>query len=233
VKHDVFVARRSLTGLSVALYRRPMDASCEPVSHLDCLELRPRGAASGLAFVLHGLGLTKDSLIELGELFVEDGIVAVLPDAPIPHGEGRAWFDRETRSRDLPIARSAILALVRRFQGKYGVGRDKTAVVGFSQGGVAALDFALNHPRLVSRAACLSGYLAVEESPAGTIDPTPSIFMAHGTRDPLIPVERARTSRDLLQDRGIALQYAEYPILHGISLSEIEALRRWLLTGRS
>jgi phospholipase/carboxylesterase len=52
--------------------------------------------------------------------------------------------------------------------------------------------------------------------------------MAHGTRDSLIPVERARMSRDRLEERGIALHYAEYPILHGISLSEIEALRGWL-----
>jgi phospholipase/carboxylesterase len=197
-------------------------------SGLVSVELLPDRPIVGLAVVMHGRGVTKEDLIDLGEVLVADGFVAVLPDGPIPWGGGRAWFESETRSRDLPISRALVSSLVRTSQERHSLGREQTLVLGFSQGGVMSLDVALNHPELVGRAACLSGYLSSAEAPAGKIEPPPSIFLAHGTHDPLIPIARARESRDTLAARGLPLHYVEYPIPHTISPEEIAELRRWL-----
>jgi phospholipase/carboxylesterase len=196
------------------------------------VELAPSRSSRGLAIVLHGRGVTKEDLVDLAALLVDDGFVGVLPDGPIPGGAGRAWYESETRSRDLPIARSLLASLARSAQERHGIGREGTVFVGFSQGGVASLDVALHHPELVGRAACLSGHLAVAESPSGKIAPAPRVFLAHGTQDPLIPVSRARESRDALVARGIEVRYEEYPIAHEVSPREVAALREWLAACR-
>ncbi|HZV01778.1 MAG TPA: alpha/beta hydrolase-fold protein [Planctomycetota bacterium] len=205
-----------------------MDELRDKTSGLTYFELLPEREARGLAVVLHGRGVTKEDLVELGQVLVEDGFVALVPDAPMPWDGGRAWFDRDSRSRDIPISRGMIASLIRGAQARHGVGRDETLISGFSQGGVMSLDVALNHPDLVGRAACLSGYLSQAEAPSGKVEPAPSIFMAHGTRDPLITIDRARESRDLLVSRGFAVHYVEYPIPHAISAEELVELRRWL-----
>jgi len=67
--------------------------------------------------------------------------------------------------------------------------------------------------------------LAAEASPANRDVP---IFMAHGTHDPLIPVSRARDSRDRLLALGYRVQWRDYPMAHAVCAEEIADLSAWL-----
>jgi phospholipase/carboxylesterase len=54
------------------------------------------------------------------------------------------------------------------------------------------------------------------------------VFLAHGTFDPLIPVQVGRATRDLLTKLGANVTYREYPMGHMICAEELEDARNFL-----
>jgi len=77
----------------------------------------------------------------------------------------------------------------------------------------------------------LSTYLPVADTLAGEASAANRdvpIFMAHGLDDPLIPIERARTSRKLLESAGYRVEWHEYPIAHSVCAQEIADISSWL-----
>jgi phospholipase/carboxylesterase len=52
--------------------------------------------------------------------------------------------------------------------------------------------------------------------------------MAHGVHDPVIPLARARSARDILAGLGYAVEWHEYPMPHSVSDAEIMDIGAWL-----
>ena len=104
-------------------------------------------------------------------------------------------------------------------------------LAGFSQGGAIALQTALRYGERLAGTLALSTYLplaptlAAERNPANRDVP---IFMAHGSQDPMIPLDRARASRDALAALGYAVEWREYPMQHSVCLEEIADIAAWL-----
>jgi len=77
----------------------------------------------------------------------------------------------------------------------------------------------------------LSTYLPLADSVEGEASKasrsTP-IFMAHGTSDPVIPLERSTASRDRLQALGYNVEWHEYPMPHSVNADEIGAIAEFL-----
>src|SRR5439155_510917 len=63
---------------------------------------------------------------------------------------------------------------------------------------------------------------------ASTTNRDVPIFMAHGLDDPLIPLERARMSRKLLESAGYRVEWHEYPMAHSVCAEEIADISSWL-----
>ena len=61
-----------------------------------------------------------------------------------------------------------------------------------------------------------------------TGQPFPPIAIAHGTYDPIIPIEFAHRSVALLEQAGAEVLYRESPMQHSIDPRVIEELRPWL-----
>jgi phospholipase/carboxylesterase len=55
------------------------------------------------------------------------------------------------------------------------------------------------------------------------------IFMAHGQFDDLIPIDRARKSRDFLLSLGYGVEWHEYPMPHSVCAPEIDHLSQFLV----
>ncbi len=101
------------------------------------------------------------------------------------------------------------------------------SLVGFSQGTALSYTFALMYPERVTSVAGLSGFL-----PEGAIDLVSSrpllgkrIFIAHGTRDELVSVERARLAVELLKQAGAQVTYCEDDVGHKLSMSCFHGLQ--------
>jgi phospholipase/carboxylesterase len=96
---------------------------------------------------------------------------------------------------------------------------DELSILGFSQGAALAYTMAIMHPERVSSLAGLSGFLP--DSAYNWLGPNRfnglPVFIAHGTNDDLVPVERARKCVGFLQDAGANVIYCEDNVSHKLS----------------
>ncbi|MFM7852396.1 MAG: hypothetical protein ACKO96_10890, partial [Flammeovirgaceae bacterium] len=53
-------------------------------------------------------------------------------------------------------------------------------------------------------------------------------FLAHGSKDYMLPVAYASQNQLMLQDLGIPLTYSEDTVAHSISLKQFEDFTLWL-----
>ena len=98
---------------------------------------------------------------------------------------------------------------------------------GFSQGAVLSYALGLGQGRPRPRALiALSGFIpTVAGWEPDLASPFPPIAIAHGTYDPVIPVEFGRAARDVLEGAGADVWYRESPMDHSIDPQVIRDLR--------
>jgi phospholipase/carboxylesterase len=95
----------------------------------------------------------------------------------------------------------------------------KLHLLGFSQGTALAYSIIAMHPERVTSVGGLSGFLPDGSSQwlgKGRLNAKP-IFVAHGTEDNLVPVDRARMSVDILEKAGADVTYCEDDVGHKLS----------------
>lgn len=103
-------------------------------------------------------------------------------------------------------------------------------LMGFSQGAAMANTMALLHPERARKMGVLAGFV-----PSGfdeIIEQRPltgkNIFVAHGTQDEMVPVDRARASIGLLEKAGARITYCEDEVGHKLSVDCLHALEDYL-----
>lgn len=199
------------------------------------IETRPDPVAS--VIWLHGLGADgHDFEPVVPELRLARPVRFVFPHAPVRPvtlNQGmrmRAWYDifqlggGPEDEAGIRVSQALLDDLI---------AREKKPVflAGFSQGGAIVLQTALRHPKRLAGVLALSTYLplasklAAERSEANRDVP---IFMAHGLHDEVIPITRAKTSRDMLVHSGYPVQWHEYPIAHSVCAQEIADISAFL-----
>lgn len=109
------------------------------------------------------------------------------------------------------------------------------SIVGFSQGAALGYTFALLYPKKVSAVAGLSGFLPNEILPIIRQHPLNNmpVFVTHGTRDQLVPVERARNGVELLEEAGGHVAYCEDDVGHKLSVQCFQGLEHFFKSLRT
>ena len=209
-------------------------------------ETAPNPVAS--IILLHGLGADGNdfvSLVDELDLKSVGPVRFVFPHAPtrpVTLNGGyvmRAWYDifaldtKERREDEAGLRESQALveALIAREKAR-GVPARRIVLAGFSQGCAMTLMTGLRHDERLAGLVGLSGYLplaAKAEAERHTANRDLPIFLAHGTLDPVIPIARARQSRDVLVAMGHEVEWHEYAMPHSVCAEEIGDLERWLL----
>lgn len=214
---------------------------------LQVIEAQTGEQPSATVLIMHGLGADgRDFLPVAKQLDLSSvGPVRFLfpsaPSMPVTINGGYvmpAWYDilgtdlvRREDEGGLRQSQAAIDALIDHEIAR-GIAANRIVVAGFSQGCAMALMTGLRFSQRLAGIAALSGYLplaattAAERSPANTQVP---IFMAHGTRDGVVPIGRAEASRDALMVLGYDVDWHTYPMEHSVSPQEITDLQAWLL----
>ena len=212
---------------------------------LQTIEIETGERPDGAVIWLHGLGADgRDFEPIVPELRLPQSLSLrfVFPHAPIRPvtlNQGmrmRAWYDilqlgggRED-DPGIRASQKSLEDLIAR-EGSRGIAPGRVVLAGFSQGGAIALQTALRYGERLAGTLALSTYLplaatiAAERNPANRDLP---IFMAHGSQDPMIPLDRARASRDALAALGYAVEWREYPMQHSVCLEEIADIAAWL-----
>jgi phospholipase/carboxylesterase len=214
---------------------------------LSCVEVEPSsGPATGSVVWLHGLGADGhdfEPLVPYLGLGDHHRIRFVFPHAPrIPVTINMglvmpAWYDivqmdlrrahDEAGVRESQVRVEALLARER----QRGVPPDRTVLAGFSQGGAVALHTALRQPERLAGVLALSTYLVCEDSleeERSAANQDVPMFQAHGTADPMVPVDRGLAARDRLLELGYDVTWKTYPMEHQVHPDEIRDIGAWL-----
>lgn len=172
---------------------------------------QPTQAAQQLLVLHHGVGGTAQDLVPLGQHlaahFPNAFIVSVhAPDvSDLGHNSGGAqWFSvqgitDENRPARVAQALPAFIDNLRHWQTTSGVAPTATAVIGFSQGAIMALEAAQAQAGLAARIVALSGRYA--ELPEHAPEKT-TLHFIHGKSDPTIHYSHCVTAAERLVRLG-------------------------------
>jgi phospholipase/carboxylesterase len=142
-------------------------------------------------------------------------------------------FGRPSLDQLLPAA-EALIRLVDEYQASAKIEasperRRRIDVMGFSQGAAMSNVLAMLYPQRIRKIGILAGFVPggldvyIKQRPlAGK-----TIFVTHGTKDEMVPIDRARASMELLEQAGAKITYCEDEVGHKVSLNCMKALRSY------
>lgn len=213
---------------------------------LPCIELETSPNPTAAVIWLHGLGADGNDFVPIIpelKLPASPGIRFIFPSAPsmpVTVNGGYvmpAWYDIVGRNlmdqedaAGIQKSAAAIVELIKK-EASRGIAYDKIVLAGFSQGCAMALHIGLRFPQKLAGIIALSGYLPlamtanIEKHSANSHTP---IFMAHGTYDPVVTLDRAQASYNLLEKMGYSVDWNEYPMEHSVNHEELMDISRFL-----
>lgn len=189
---------------------------------------------------LHGFGANAQDLLGLAPFFAGGRWLTLCPQGSHelrvgPGTTGYSWFPM--KPGEMPDAREFLKASsrLRDFAAqaavRYPVDRSKTIVLGFSQGGMMAIDLAFRDTERFAGLMVLSSSfpdLLASNLPQTEAQRGFPVLMIHGTQDAQAPIERARESRPVFERFGVDLTFHEFPMGHEIRPEAMTAIARWL-----
>jgi len=213
---------------------------------LSCVEIEPKQPAEISIIWLHGLGADGHDFAPIApELtaLTQLNIRFIFPHAPvmpitINNGhEMRAWFDIYAFSPNAKIdsdgiAQSAIRIeqLIER-EVTRGIATHNIFIAGFSQGAAIALTTGICYPKPLAGIIALSGYLPEASSilsKANSVNRHIPIFLAHGTKDPILPFALGEATYASLTEAGYPVAFHSYNMPHSVCNEEVRDIAAWL-----
>lgn len=213
---------------------------------LDCIEIETAPNPTHAVIWMHGLGADATDFAPLAtELGLHDSpaVRFIYPNArvrPITINGGmamRGWYDiyapdliRREDAQGLLESQRDIQALIARENAR-GIPCSRIVLAGFSQGCAMTLQTGLRHPEKLAGLLGLSGYLPLastfetERHPANQDTP---VFLAHGTVDPVVTIDRAEATRQQLETAGYSVFWKTYPMPHSVCPEELVDISRFL-----
>lgn len=209
------------------------------------LETGPQPVASVLW--LHGLGADGHDFEPIvPELRLPDSVPVrfVFPQAPyrpVSINNGyvmRAWYDIVMETRGIRQDEGQIRESEQYLRGliaaerERGVDSRRIVLAGFSQGAAVALHTGLRYPEPLAGIMALSMPIPLPERIAPethVANRQIPVFLAHGTRDHVVPYAVGEYARQLLTGRGVPVEWHAYSMDHTVTLEEIGDIRAWLL----
>ncbi|MDE2121462.1 MAG: esterase [Betaproteobacteria bacterium] len=154
---------------------------------------RPAGPVQQLVLLFHGVGADEHDMLPLGRRLAAEFPQACVVSVRAPHacaaGRGYQWFgvqgiDEQNRVERVARALPQFLETVRDWQRETAASVAQTALVGFSQGGIMALESTRDREAPAGRVASIGGRFArlPGQPTAGT-----TLHLLHGKRDPVMP----------------------------------------------
>jgi phospholipase/carboxylesterase len=182
--------------------------------------------------MLHGRGADADDMLSLAEIFAQPDLAYLAPQAT-----ERSWYPQSFLAqiaRNEPFLSSALQMLDRLLArlGIEGFPPECVVLLGFSQGGCLALEYAARHARRYGGIVGLSGGLIGPEGTprdyAGSLAST-SVFLGCNDVDPHIPLARVHETSRVFRALGGMVTERIYPGMgHGINDDEITQVRSLL-----
>lgn len=155
----------------------------------------------GLVVCLHGFGFTGEEYLERWRTRLGDDYLLACPTYP-----SGAWFTRR--------AEELVLASIQRVRHRYSIDSDRIFLTGMSNGGIGAWLIGMHHaPLFAGVAPMASGLDGVLMPFLANLSNTP-VYMIHGAKDQVMPVDLSRSLDHELTRLGYPHVYREHQREH-------------------
>jgi phospholipase/carboxylesterase len=161
----------------------------------------------------------------------------IAPRAPHPaEPSGFSWrppdsltFGKPSLETLIPAV-EALMRLIDEYSASVKLDALQFDLMGFSQGAAVVNLIGMLFPHRVRKMGVLAGFVpaGLEELILKKPLTGKNIFVAHGTADQLVPIDRARASIELLEQAGAHVTYCEDDVGHKLSASCLRALEDYL-----
>ena len=210
--------------------------SFEPLVHVV---REANGEPDGALVLLHGRGTDERDLTSLLDVLdPQRRLVGITPGAPLPGpggSGGRWWYMVPRVGYPDPVTFHATYTQLTAFLDGWlqdrAIAWEHTVVGGFSMGCVMSYATGLG-PRRPAPAAILamSGFIPTVEGWEAELETRPElpVFLTHGARDPVIPVEFARDARARLEGAGLPVEYHEHGGGHHLDPPTLRRMAEWV-----
>jgi phospholipase/carboxylesterase len=187
--------------------------------------------------LVHGLTGDENSMWVFARNLPADKWM-VAPRAPYASGMeqgGYSWHPPAPESEDRPgleelrASAEVLLRLADDYSASVGVEARTFDALGFSQGAAMCSLLAFLYPQRIRKVGILAGFVpnGLEELVSQRPLEGKPFFVAHGTKDPTVTVERARASIELLERAGAHVTYCEDDVGHKVSANCLRALKEF------
>lgn len=191
---------------------------------------RPSCAAEQLVLLFHGAGGGPQDMVPLGRRIAGEFPHACIVSIAAPQAAGakgrRQWYPIDgvtdaSRAERVDAAMPGFLAAVRHWQAESGVGREGTALIGFSQGAIMALESTREREALAGRVVSIGGRFArLPERARRDI----TLHLLHGKADEVIPYAHTIRAAERIVALGGDITADVLPFVGHVISEPIEAL---------
>ncbi len=185
--------------------------------------------AQPAVIMLHGWTGDEKGMWVFDKVLPQTWWIAALRGRYPASSGGFSWTeeipDDDPRLADFASSVAALMHTVDDMEERFGLRRERMALMGFSQG--AALAFSV--PALASwkpaAIVSLAGFMPRDTVFDGAGLP---VFWGHGIRDDIVSIDLARTIVKRLRGIGAQVQYCEADVGHKAGLECAQGLKSWL-----
>jgi phospholipase/carboxylesterase len=188
----------------------------------------PLKTARAAAILVHGRGASAQDILSLGAEYDQDDIAYLAPQAP--NGTWYPYSFLAPLAQNEPHLSNALGVVAAAFDhlAREGFAPERVALVGFSQGGCLALEYAARNAKRYGAVAGLSaGLIGPPGTPRdykGSLAGTP-VFLGCSDVDGHVPLARVHESRDVLGTLGAQVDERIYPRMgHTVNEDEVAAV---------
>ena len=189
----------------------------------------PLGRAKAAVIMLHGRGASAESMLSFADVFAQPDVAYLAPQAP-----GSTWYPYsflapfEQNEPALSHALETVASTISRIE-SHGLAPQRLVLLGFSQGGCLALEYAARNAQryggVVGLSAGLIGPPGTPRNYPGSLSGTP-VFLGCSDVDVHIPLARVHESAEVMRRMGGEVTERIYPGLgHTINDDEVKHVR--------
>ena len=188
-----------------------------------------------LMLLIHGLTGDENSMwVFARDLSSDYWMVAPrAPHAAQMEQGGYSWRPSAAEAEDRPRleqlrdSAEALMRLVDEYALPEGIEAGVFDVMGFSQGAAMASSLAFLYPQRIRKVGVLAGFVpgGLEELVSHRPLEGKPFFVAHGTKDETVTIERARGSIEILEQAGARVTFCEDDVGHKVSVTCLRALK--------
>jgi phospholipase/carboxylesterase len=204
------------------------------VNTLNFEHVYDQGTSPLTILALHGTGGNEQDLVPMAKM------VAPTANVLSPRGkileEGAARFFRRIAEgvfdiEDLKFRTHELADFVIAASKEYSFDISKVYALGYSNGANIASSLLFLRSEILAGGAILRGTVPLDRD-KGELEQLPDlaakrVFLANGTRDPMVPLENAKKLATMYREAGASVTHELNPASHGLIQSDLQTMKRW------